>query len=104
MGFFNNRSKHRTFDFIPRFYDPEKEKYLERRKKYGDEDIDETELMKQRIKSGFKVKGRKVEPQYRSKRVKKSNIRLLIVLAALIFISYIFFQKNLAGILESILN
>lgn len=100
MSLFGKRTKHRKFDFIPRFYDPDKEKMEERMKKYGNEKIDDSELMKQRIKSGFKTRGRKVDPEFRSKQVKKSNLILLSVLAILIFLSYIFIVDYLPRIIE----
>ena len=72
----------------------------ERLKKYGGEELDDSTLMKQRIKSGFKVRGRKVDPEFRSKQVKKSNLILLSVLAILIFLSYIFIVDYLPRIIE----
>ena len=89
MGIFGKRLKNRKFDYIPRFYDADKEKLKERLQNYDEDEKGNPELMKQRIKSGFKTRGRKIEPEFRTKQVKRSNLIILIILAVLIFISYI---------------
>ena len=100
MGFFGKKPKHRSFDYIPRYYDPDKEKLRARLKKYDEEEKGDPEFMKQRIKSGFRARGIIVDSEYRSKRVKKSNLILLTILIVLICLSYIFLTKYLPQIIE----
>ena len=98
MGFiqFGKRIKHRSFDFIPRYYDQEKEELEQRLKRYRAEPSD-TEMSKERIKGGFRKKYR-TKDEYTSKSQKRSNTILLTVLATLVFISYLFLTRYLPKI------
>ena len=100
MSLFGKRTKNKRFDYIPRFYDPDKEALEERLKQYDESEKGNPELVKQRIKSGFKYRGRKVDSAFRNKQVKRSNMILLMVLAVLIFLTYIFIVEYLPRIME----
>ena len=55
---FGNRVKPKSFGFVPRYYDPAKEELEERIKKYKptEDTSDNVENMKNRIKSGLRLK------------------------------------------------
>lgn len=97
---FGKRPKPRKFDFIPRYYDAQKEELQERIGKFNEELSDE-EKAKHRIKAG--IRNRYYGDQdYRSAEVKKSNIRLIIIIMVLCFISYLILKSDrLIRILET---
>ncbi|MFZ1750539.1 MAG: hypothetical protein WAU01_10115 [Saprospiraceae bacterium] len=92
---FGKRPKPRTFGFIPRYYDPDKEELEERLNKYkttGDEakDIDN---MKSRIKSGMRLKYYG-DANYKSSLVRRSNFRLIYIIVILLFLGYLLMTSN----------
>ena len=100
---FHKRTKHRSFEYIPRYYDPEKEA-LEQRRKLYDKSEDGLDMTKERIKSGFKHRYRG-DQKFRSSQVSKSNIRLVYIILILAFLSYLFLQSDgILKILESFTN
>lgn len=94
---FGNRVKNRTFDYKPRFYDPDKEAFQERmemlREKYADKAEIDGEKMKLRIRQGFKNKGAS-DPSYRSKMEKTAAVRRLVIVGVLLLIVYLFSQSD----------
>jgi len=100
MGFFGKTPKPRKFDYTPRYYDEGMDKLKDHLKKYGGDEKDNTEILKQKIKSGLRARGRNIDVEYRREIVKKSNLRLLTILVVLIFISYIFLTKYLPHFIE----
>ncbi len=101
MGFFQfgKRIKNRQFDYIPRYYDEEKEELKSRIAKY-DREIDTTELSKQRIKGSFRRKYR-VESDYGRSATRRSNRILLLTIAALLLITFFFITEYLPRIIAS---
>lgn len=98
---FNKRPKHRSFDYVPRFYDKDKEDLEKRLQKYGDREIDPTELAKFRIKSGLRTKYR-VDESYKSLQKKRSNRTLLYVIVILTLLTILIFKSgNFVEILEN---
>lgn len=101
MGFINfgNRIKHRKFEYVPRYYDQEKEERDARIRQYtsGNSDSD-TELAKSRIKAGFRQKYRAEEDAYSSRSKKKSNRILMMVMVLLLVVCYIFLTEHLPRI------
>ena len=81
----------RKFDYIPRYYDPQKEELKERLAQYKDEK--DQEGMKDRIRSGMRQKYN-ADSGYRSSQVKKSNLRLLYIIIILIFCSYLILRSD----------
>lgn len=86
-GFFG-KYKHKKFNYIPRYYDPQKEDLEERirniERKMG---VKEGEAYRPTIRKGqmtnyFNWKTRKSQ--------KRSNIRLIVILLVLFFIAYLF--------------
>ena len=102
MSFFRmgNRFKNKKFDYIPRYYDPAKEEFEQRIKGYNQEK-DAAEIAKSRIRSNF----RKSTPESRrfaQQSRRKSNYRLLIIIAFLIVISFLFLSKFLPEIVSMV--
>jgi len=79
--------KHRKFGYIPRHYDPEKEE-LEKRIKRYQADVSDEEMLKERISHGFR-QTYVGDPEYRKKLVKKSNMRLFLIILTLIILGLI---------------
>ena len=106
MGFlgFGKRTKHRSFDYIPRYYDPEKEELQQRLRKYKiepDADSKNTELAKQRIRGGFRRNSRASSEATRIAN-KKSNMRLLMIIATLLLFTVYFINNYLPRIVAAI--
>jgi len=95
MGFFkfNKTAKHRRFDFIPRFYDADKEDLQNRLKKYDENSLDNTELAKNRIRSGLRTKYR-VDEGYKKSERAKSNRVLFYVIISLVLITIIIWKSD----------
>lgn len=87
MGFLKlgNRFKNRRFDYVPRYYDQDKEE-LEKRLRRYDRTYDSTELAKERIKGGFRKK-MKTQDNYSSKSQKRSNRILLATIVGLVILT-----------------
>ena len=96
---FGKRVKNRTFDYVPRYYDQDKEELEKRLKRYKPKEGD-TELTKQRIRGGFRRKYQ-VKDDYTSRTQKRSNLILLATLVILIFVTYIFLVEYLPKIIAS---
>lgn len=87
---FGSRVKPRKFDYLPRFYDEQKEELENRLKKF---EGNESDQVKDRIRSGLRQRYLN-DPEYRSKTVKKSNFRLIYVILILILITYLIMRSN----------
>ncbi len=83
---FGKRTKHKTFGYIPRFYNPDKEALEHRLKQY--KNITDEDLAKERIKMGFKNNYIGVNKDIRSQYKKKANLRLLYIIVVLLFVTY----------------
>jgi len=90
MGFFGfgKRHKPKKFGYIPMYYDKDKEDLEDRLSRYSDKkDVDQSELVKRRISSGFKSRGR-ADYQASKKANRSANIRLIIIILFLGLLSY----------------
>ncbi len=89
MAFFSffKTPKHQRFNYIPRYYDPQKERLDEILGKHKGEGLSETELAKSRISSSFRRKS------YRSSAnkdaIRRSNILLLAIIVVLFGLTYV---------------
>lgn len=101
MGFLNfgKRIKNRSFDYVPRFYDQDKEELEKRLKRYKPQEGD-MELTKERIRGGFRRKYQ-VKDDYTSKSQRRSNRILMITLVVLILITYVFLTEYLPRIIAT---
>ena len=84
--------KPRRFDFIPRYYDEEKEDLQSRLEKY-DEGEHSEERTKHRIRQGIRQKYNG-DLSYRSREVRKSNLRLVYIIVVLFFVSYMILKSD----------
>lgn len=102
------RVKHNTFDFKPRYYDPEKEALKERLERYKtiDGEAASVDQVKDRIKSGLRSKSSyHTDMGYRRKQVRNSNFRLLSIITVLTVASYLMLQSSkLDGLFEAFLK
>ena len=103
MSFFRmgNRIRNRSFEYIPRHYDPVKEDLEQRVKGYNSK-ADATEIAKNRIRHNFR-KSSKESRRYAQKARKRSNYRLLVIVAFLSAMTFIFLSKFLPQ-LEAIIK
>lgn len=101
MGFINfgSRIKNRQFDYIPRYYDPDKEELEERLKRYNRIGND-TELAKERIKGNFQRKYRGGKSVGNSS--KRSTITLLVTIVMLCLLTYILLTRYLPQIISAL--
>ena len=94
--------KHQKFEYRPRYWDPEKEALKGRLEKFDDGSKNNPEAIKARIASGFKRGGRGGggDSAFRGRYLKRSNTILLIVVIALIGISYFFISVYLPNFVK----
>ena len=92
---FGGKAKPRGFDYVPRFYDEAKEEREQRLKKFestGDVSRD-SENMKSRILAGLRAKAGGNHSQ-RAQMNRQSNIRLIIIILALILGIFVLMSSN----------
>lgn len=104
MGF-GKRPKHRSFDYTPRYYDPDKEDLKRRMAPYLD-DKDKTSIdpdaVKARLKGSFKRQiGTKYESDMYKRSLRRSNRIVMIVAVGLIALSLFFLLEYLPSFLEA---
>jgi len=91
-----NRFKHRSFEYVPRFYDPVKDELKERIKMYSrdaeSEDFD-AERLKERIRIGMKMKYR-ADSSAKQSAVRTSNIRLFLIMIFLTILAVVILQSD----------
>jgi len=89
---FGKRMKPRKFDYIPRFYDEQKDQLDSRIDKYHG-DVTEGAKVKERIKSGLRSQYQG-NAEYRSREVKRSNLRLLYIIVTLILVAFLILRTD----------
>lgn len=92
---FGRSIKPRSFDYIPRFYDPEKERLQENIKRFEEEKANQGDFenLKSRIRSGMRMKYNGDVATY-SKFKAQSNLRLIMIIMVLGFACYILMSSN----------
>lgn len=96
--------RHQRFEYKPRHWDPDKEEREQRLshiKKLQEEGS--VDSMKARISSGLKRGGRR-NPEYRSKMVRESNKRLLMILALIVLVGFALLWIFLPEVLSAMLG
>jgi len=95
---------HQKYDYIPRYWDPQKEELEERLQRVEDRKKGDAESMKARLSGGFKRGGgyQKGNVQFRRRQTRRSNITLLVVLVVLVFLSYLFINVYLPEIAAAV--
>lgn len=89
---FGKRPKHKKFGYSPRYYDENKERLEQQVGKYDDETNDK-EKAKQRISAGLR-QSYIGDESYRKTHTRKSNMRVLFILAILIVVSYMIMSST----------
>ena len=97
MALFGKKFKNRTFEYIPRFYDQEKED-LERRLGTSP-DSNDPNSVKLRIRSGLKRK-QKVDSRVASQARKAANVRLLVIIGAIVLLTLLILTKYLPDLMQ----
>ncbi|MEM9917462.1 MAG: hypothetical protein AAF990_05165 [Bacteroidota bacterium] len=97
--FLNRTPKHQRFEYIPRYWDPDKEELKQRIESVQKAREGDPEAIKERISGGFR-RGYNSDRKYRNQQVRRSNIVLLAVIAALVLLTFLFIQVYLPSIAE----
>ncbi len=81
---------HQQFSYKPRYWDPKKEEAEERRRRVETIQEGGVDGMKERLRGGFrKGAGGMATGSYRSQRVRRSNVSLVIIMVVLVALSLI---------------
>lgn len=82
---------HQRYVYKPRFWNQEKEELKERLDRSSEDKKGDAEYMKSRISDHFARRSSRSgeAAAYRDKQVSRSNVRLIIVLAIIIFLTYL---------------
>jgi hypothetical protein len=94
---FGKTVKHQRFNYIPRFYDPEKEERDARIKAAMGLSDDSPEAMKSRIIRGFRDRKRGARTSHQ-RAARRSNLILVITLITLLMLTYILLTRYLPAI------
>ncbi len=89
---FGKRPRNLKFEYVPRFYDEQKED-LDRRLGNYQGDMNDKEKVKGRISQGLRNK-QFSNNSYKSKLVKKSNFTLIYIILILLLITYLFLKSD----------
>lgn len=82
---FFNRTKHRRFEYTPRYYNPEKEELEQRLSKYRKENKSDIDDMKMNIRAGLRNRA----PGNKGFNLRYSMVIMLIVVVLLVISIYI---------------
>ncbi|HMQ61643.1 MAG TPA: hypothetical protein PKE06_13300 [Flavilitoribacter sp.] len=91
--------KHKSFDFKPRFYDPEKEEQDIKASRADRIRSGGADGAKARIKGGFR-RSFNEESSYRKEQMRRANIRLFMIIAVLLVLTYFLLKVNLPGLMQ----
>lgn len=105
---FNKLPKYRDFNYVPRYYDPQKEERdaIIRRAKgeagllSAEEEDPDIERAKNRINKAFRSRG--ISNQYSRKSHKKSNIRVIVIVLVLSFLTYLILNFNVEVLVKMV--
>lgn len=92
--------RHQKFKYVPRYYDPQKERLEEILKNAKGEGGSDTELMKSRISRSFQNRGG--SSSQRSSLNRRSNILLIAIIVALFAFTYLLLTVYLPRFIEQI--
>lgn len=92
--------KHQKFKYVPRYYDPQKERLEEIIKNAKGEGSSDTEQIKSRISRSFQSRGSSVS--YRSGINKRSNLLLVAIIIVLFAFTYLLLTVYLPRFLQQI--
>ena len=99
----NRLPKHASFNYTPRYYDPEKERMQSLKADYSEGDVGKK--LKSQIRQGFsRTSGQSSQFNFRSQRsaqTKASNKRLWMIIIGFLVIGYLLLESNVEGLLAA---
>ncbi|MBR9921992.1 MAG: hypothetical protein GYB31_14220 [Bacteroidetes bacterium] len=107
MGFINifRTPKPQRYNYVPRYYNPEKEDLDKRLNRIENGKKDPVDGVKSRLEGGFMRRSGGYNPnasRMRSGSIFRSNIRLILVLGAILVLAYYFLSVYLPEIIEAL--
>ena len=92
IKFLNNTAQNQRFQYNPMYYDERKIRLAQKKKQY--EELDSSDLPDERRKEIFRenIKGEWNRAQYRQSENKSSNIRVLLLIVAIVTLGYFVFN------------
>ena len=93
--------KHQQFKYKPMYYDPQKEELQDRIDSLKELQKGGIEGTKARITSGIRS-GHLQDQAYRQEQIKRSNIKLVMIVVMLLVLGYMLLNVYLPGLLEFI--
>ena len=104
MGLFSffKAPRHQRFNYQPRYYDPNKDKVQEIISQYKEDPTSEKgiESAKARISSNFRSSYARKGGRQTSQFNKRSNIMLIAIILALLFLAYVLLNSYLPRIIQ----
>ncbi len=97
-----NTPKHQRFEYRPRHWNPQKEELQERLDLIEKMKQNDPDALKARIAQNFRRTGNGGNTKARQKAVLRSNLMLLAIIAALVFLTYLFLIVYLPDISAAI--
>ncbi|MEO1515689.1 MAG: hypothetical protein AAFV95_11765 [Bacteroidota bacterium] len=94
LRFLSRTPKHQRFEYIPRYWDPDKEELRQRIENVQKAKDGDPEAIKERISGGLR-RSYNSDRQYRARQIRKSNLTLLLVIVALVVLTFFFIQVYL---------
>lgn len=100
---FTKLPKHKAFDYKPRYYNEQKERLEERKRKFETMEAEGKTRTRDDIEINFR-RNSGTDNKFRSKQLMASNLRLIIILMALVGICYYFFihMDNLTPLIDKL--
>ncbi len=92
--------RHQKFNYVPRYYNPIKEKIDEIVKGHEHDANNDTELIKSRISSTFRRRGTGGNTAYSQVARRRSNYLLLAIIAILLALTYAFLTVYLPRFID----
>jgi len=100
----NRLPKHASFNYTPRYYDPEKERMESLKADYSEGDV--SKKLQHQIRQGFsRTSGKSSQFNFRTQRsaqTKASNKRLWIIILGFIVIGYLLLESNVEALVAAL--
>ncbi len=100
----NRLPRHASFNYTPRYYDPEKERIENLKVDYSEGDVGKK--LQNKIRQGFsQASGQASQFNFRTQRsaqTKASNKRLWLIIIGFFVLGYLVIQSNFEGLLSAL--
>jgi hypothetical protein len=100
----NRLPRHASFNYTPRYYDPEKERIENLKVDYSEGDVGKK--LQNKIRQGFsQASGQASQFNFRTQRsaqTKASNKRLWLIIIGFFFIGYLVLDSNFEGLIAAL--